>query len=96
MDTNINSSPAPQNNYNNNKKTPDDSLSTAVKAPMPGNIIDIKVSLNQNVKKDQPIIVLEAMKMENEIVSPCDGIISAINFKKGDSVNIGDILILIK
>lgn len=98
-----NSSPTPQNTptiqnkpQNSKQQTVTDSSSTPINAPMPGNIIDIKVSINQTVKKDQPIIILESMKMENEIVSPCDGVISAINFKKGDNVNIGDTLILIK
>ncbi len=89
--------PTTQNKPQDSKQqTVIDSSSTTINAPMPGNIIDIKVSINQTVKKDQPIIILESMKMENEIVSPCEGIVSAINFKKGDNVNIGDTLILIK
>lgn len=67
-----------------------------VTSPMPGTIIDVKVSVGQTVGKNQVLIILEAMKMENEIVSPCDGKVGLINVKKGDSVNLGDKLVLIK
>lgn len=61
-------------------------LATNIKAPMPGAIIEIKVTAGQEVKKGDPIIILEAMKMENVIKSPADGIISQILVEKGDSV----------
>ena len=57
-----------------------------VKAPMPGTILDVKVQEGQNVKKGQVLVILEAMKMENEIQSPCDGKVSALSVRKGDSV----------
>jgi biotin carboxyl carrier protein len=63
-----------------------------VKSPMPGTILDVKVSEGAAVKKDDVIIVLEAMKMENDIVAPCDGTITSILVKKGDSVNSADTL----
>lgn len=57
-----------------------------VKAPMPGTILDVKVQNGQNVKKGQVLVVLEAMKMENEIQAPCDGKVAALSVRKGDSV----------
>lgn len=62
-------------------------------APMPGTISDIKVSVGQDVKKGQVLLILEAMKMENEIMASCDGKVSVINTSKGASVSSGDILI---
>ena len=63
-----------------------------VTAPMPGNILDVKVSVGQSVKKGDVICVLEAMKMENDIPAPCDGVIASINTQKGASVASGDVL----
>lgn len=57
-----------------------------VKAPMPGNILDVKVQAGQSVKKGDVLVVLEAMKMENEIQAPCDGKVTGMNVRKGDSV----------
>ena len=53
---------------------------------MPGTILDVKVQAGQNVKKGDVLVILEAMKMENEIQAPCDGTITALNVRKGDSV----------
>ncbi len=61
-------------------------------APMPGTILDVKTSNGQKVSKGDVIMVLEAMKMENDIVSPCDGTITSIVVKKGDNVQSGDTL----
>jgi biotin carboxyl carrier protein len=55
----------------------------------------IIVSAGDRVKKAQPVVVLEAMKMENDIVSPADGTVLAIHVKQGDSVNTGDLLVSI-
>ncbi|SHK09504.1 biotin/lipoyl-containing protein [Tepidibacter formicigenes] len=66
-----------------------------VKAPMPGNIISINVNEGDNVKSGEVLLILEAMKMENEIVAPVDGKISSINISKGASVAAGDVLITI-
>ncbi|MCI8886771.1 MAG: acetyl-CoA carboxylase biotin carboxyl carrier protein subunit [Hungatella sp.] len=63
--------------------------SVSVTAPMPGKILGIKASVGQAVKKGEAIIVLEAMKMENEIVAPSDGTIASINVAAGDSVEAG-------
>lgn len=68
---------------------------TTIEAPMPGSIIDVKVKVGDTVKKNQPLVILEAMKMENEIVSPVEGKVVSIGVSKGDSVNPGDILVQI-
>lgn len=64
----------------------------SVTAPMPGNILDVKVSVGQSVKKGDTICVLEAMKMENDIPAPQDGVIASINVQKGASVAANDVL----
>ena len=63
-----------------------------VTSPMPGTIVNVKVSVGQQVKKGDVICVLEAMKMENDIPAPQDGVIASINVQKGASVNAGDVL----
>lgn len=57
-----------------------------IKTPLPGVILDVKVNVGDVVKKGQTVIVLEAMKMENNINAPKDGTVKAVNVKKGDSV----------
>ncbi|GHB37811.1 acetyl-CoA carboxylase biotin carboxyl carrier protein subunit [Mongoliitalea lutea] len=64
-----------------------------IKAPMPGLIFDIKVAEGDTVKKGDPVLILEAMKMENILKSPGDGVIKQIKIKKGDSVEKNQILI---
>jgi biotin carboxyl carrier protein len=64
-----------------------------IKAPMPGLVLDIRVSEGDTVKKGDPILVLEAMKMENIIKSPTDGTIKKINVKKGLAVEKNQVLI---
>ena len=63
-----------------------------VTAPMPGTILEVKVSAGQAVKKGDVICVLEAMKMENDIPAPCDGVIASVNVQKGASVAANDVL----
>ena len=63
-----------------------------VSAPMPGTILDVKVSVGQAVKKGDVICVLEAMKMENDIPAPCDGTVASINVQKGASVAANDVI----
>ena len=69
---------------------------TKVTAPMPGTVLNVKVSLGQAVKKGDVVCVLEAMKMENDIPAPCDGVIASINVQKGSSVAANDVLVSIK
>ena len=65
---------------------------TPVKAPMPGNVLDIKVQSGTAVKSGDVLIILEAMKMENEIVAPSDGTVTVVT-TKGAAVNTGDVLV---
>jgi biotin carboxyl carrier protein len=64
-----------------------------IEAPMPGLIIDVLVSEGQEVKKGEGLCVLEAMKMENTLLSAGDGIIKAVKISKGQTVDKGDVLI---
>lgn len=63
-----------------------------VNSPMPGKILSIKASVGQAVKRGEVIMILEAMKMENEIVAPSDGTIASINVNEGASVEAGSVL----
>ena len=65
---------------------------TKIAAPMPGKILSIKANVGDAVKKGQAIMILEAMKMENEIVATADGTVASINTSVGASVEAGDIL----
>ncbi len=69
------------------------SVSSRLNAPLGGNIFKILIAEGQTVSKDQTIIILEAMKMETEIKSPADGVISNIHIQVGDAVAPGDLLI---
>lgn len=64
-----------------------------IKAPMPGLVLDVRVSEGDSVKKGDAILVLEAMKMENIIKSPTDGVVKKINVKKGVAVEKNQVLI---
>lgn len=63
--------------------------------PMPGTIISVNVSAGQQVKLGDVVVVLEAMKMENEIKAPKDGTITSVNVNKGDAVESGTLLVTI-
>lgn len=63
--------------------------------PMPGTIISVNVSVGQQVKLGDVVVVLEAMKMENEIKAPKDGTITSVNVNKGDAVESGTLLVTI-
>ncbi|MDD6796837.1 MAG: biotin/lipoyl-binding protein [Clostridia bacterium] len=67
--------------------------SVKVAAPMPGKILKVNVSAGQAVKKGDVLVVLEAMKMENEIVAPQDGTIASVDTSAGTSVESGDVLV---
>lgn len=67
--------------------------SVKVEAPMPGTILDVKVSVGDSVSSGSVLCILEAMKMENEIVAPQDGTVASINVSKSDSVEAGQVII---
>ncbi len=64
-----------------------------VSAPMPGNIVSVKVNVGDMVKQGDVLCILEAMKMENEIMAPADGKVVAVNATQGATVNTGDALV---
>lgn len=67
--------------------------SVKVEAPMPGTILDVKVAVGSSVTSGQVLCILEAMKMENEIVAPQDGTVASVAVNKGDSVEAGQVII---
>ena len=67
-----------------------------VTSPMPGTILSINVAAGDTVKRGQVLMVLEAMKMENEIMCPCDGKVASVNTSKGSSVESGTLLCVIQ
>ena len=66
-----------------------------VAAPMPGTILSVSVTAGQSVKSGDVLLVLEAMKMENEIKAPKDGTVASVNVAKGESVDTGATLVTI-
>jgi acetyl/propionyl-CoA carboxylase alpha subunit len=64
-----------------------------LKAPMPGLVLDIRVEIGQKIKEGEPLMVLEAMKMENVLKSPSDVIVKSIAVSKGDAINKNTLLI---
>jgi len=64
-----------------------------IACPMPGTIVSVNVQVGQSVKKGDVLVILEAMKMENEIMAPHDAAVVAIHVNKGDSVNSGSPLV---
>ena len=65
----------------------------SIVAPMPGTVLRVAVAPGDKVSKGQTLLVLEAMKMENEIMAPADGVVQDVNVSQGVSVNAGEILI---
>ena len=68
----------------------------SITSPMPGNILAVNVTAGQAVKKGDVLMVLEAMKMENEIMAPCDGTVGAVSVTKGATVETGTLLCTIQ
>lgn len=68
---------------------------TPVTSPLPGNVLSIKASVGQAVKAGDVLVLVEAMKMENEIPAPCDGVVKQILVNKGAVVATGDTLLII-
>ena len=67
----------------------------AVTAPMPGNILKVNVSVGQAVKEGDLLLVLEAMKMENEIFAPCNGTVAQVLVQKGATVDTGATMVVL-
>lgn len=68
----------------------------AVTVPLPGTVLDVCVSVGQQVKAGQVLVIIEAMKMENEVVAPADGTVTAVSVRKGDAVAFGDALVTLQ
>ena len=68
----------------------------SITSPMPGNILAVNVAAGDTVKKGQVLMILEAMKMENEIMAPCDGKVTAVAVTKGAAVESGALLCTIQ
>ena len=71
------------------------SVAGAVRSPLPGVILEINVSVGDTVKAGQKVAILEAMKMENEIIAPADGTIIKTEVQQGSAVQTDDILVVI-
>ncbi len=84
------STPIPQSNKS---KAP--GSSNQILAPLPGIILDIKVSVGDQIKAGDTVLIMEAMKMENEIAAETDGVVKDIKFRKEDAVLEGDVLIVL-
>jgi glutaconyl-CoA decarboxylase len=66
-----------------------------IEAPMPGKVLDVKVAVGDSVNNGDLVLMLEAMKMENEIFAPLAGTVTEVRVRSGDSVNTGDVLIVL-
>jgi biotin carboxyl carrier protein len=66
-----------------------------VESPMPGNIIDVLVKVGDVVEPQQTVAILEAMKMENELVAPKAGTVTAVHVTKGTAVDVGEVIVTI-
>ncbi len=69
---------------------------TPITAPMPGTILSVNVSAGQTVKKGDVLMILEAMKMENEIMCPRDGVVESVSTSKGSAVESGALLCVLR
>jgi biotin carboxyl carrier protein len=70
-------------------------MSVEVKAPMPGKILDVLVKVGDQVKEDDEVVMLEAMKMENPIYAPTDGTVTEIKVKANDTVETEQVLVVL-
>lgn len=85
-------SPAPSGNV---QKGNAPVAGSKVQTPLPGTILDVYVNVGDQVKSGQTVVLLEAMKMENNIEADCDGTVKEVKVRKGDSVLEGDVLVVI-
>lgn len=67
-----------------------------IRAPMPGKVVRVQIEAGANVEKGAGLVVVEAMKMQNEMKSPRDGVVVSVNVKAGDTVNAGDVLAVVE
>lgn len=81
------SAPAPQTAHSGTEGA------IKITSPMPGTILDVKVKVGDSVKKGTVVAILEAMKMENEILAPQDATVASINVARNQQVNSGDIIV---
>lgn len=92
----VNRGPVTPAKDNTPQREAPDAGCVAVRAPLPGTITAVAVNVGQTVKKGQTVVVLEAMKMDNNINAECDGKVKAVHVNKGDSVREGAILVTIE
>ena len=85
-------SPKPASDVATSAQTSAPAGNTSITAPMPGTILKVNVSNGQTVKKGDVLMVLEAMKMENEIMAPSDGTVTSVSVQTGASVETGTVL----
>ncbi|ASB47733.1 biotin/lipoyl-containing protein [Alkalitalea saponilacus] len=67
-----------------------------VSAPMPGNVFKVLVAPGDEVKKGQVLLVFEAMKMENDLTSPADGVVREVNAVEGNAIAVGEVLVVVE
>ncbi len=85
----------PVNNVQKPPSPAEDGSGFSVKAPMPGSVLEVKVKVGDTVNDGDVLLVLEAMKMENELTASQSGTVTEISVKKGDTVNSGDPLVVL-
>ena len=71
-------------------------MATEVLAPLAGSILEVLVEVGEEVKDDDGLLVLEALKMENLVYAPCDGKVSEVRVKKGDTVEDDEVIMVIE
>ena len=71
-------------------------MSVEILAPMPGSIVEILVKEGDEVKEDDELLILEAMKMENPICAPSDGVVKEIRVKEKDTVEVDQVLVVLE
>ncbi|HZJ42447.1 MAG TPA: biotin/lipoyl-containing protein [Pyrinomonadaceae bacterium] len=70
--------------------------SAEILAPMPGKVVRVMVEVGSQIEKGKGVVIVEAMKMQNEMKSPREGSVKAVNVKPGDTVNAGDVLAIVE